>query len=1038
MLERLKQLLAGSLRRQLITGVALTVTLTMSLFIWDAVDLQQNENIQQQSEEAIALAQSISVTSSVWVASRDVSGLQEIIQGLQQYPDLEYAIMLDLQGQVLAHSDPGKIGQYLTDLPPLNKQVVILQKSAKMIDVINPIKLGNNQIGWVRIGLSNESGNAQIAKMVRDGIIFGLIAIVINILIALLAGRYMTKRLELIQQVTDGVSKGKTGLRVTLNGEDEAAQLARQFNTMLDTLEQREEQLRSFYEFDLVGLTITSPEKGWLRINQYLCDMLEYSEQELRTMTWAQVTHPDDLATDLEQFNKLLANEINGYSMEKRFVSRTGKIIPSFLVVRCVRKANGDIKYVTAMVQDITMRKQSEAELMREIEKTSTLLRNASDGIHILDTDGNVIEASDSFCMMLGYQRDEVIGMNVAQWDAQYNQSEIKKAIVDQFTRNTRSLFESRHKRKDGTIFDVEISGYPLSLEEKPVLFNSSRDISERKQAEAIIKQYQAALETTHDGFWMVDSKGFLLEANQAYADIIGYSKDEIRGVHVSQLEAKEQTADEVNAHIAKIIAQGYDTFETRHRHKDGHEIDIEVSTSFIPESNLLVAFCRDITLRKVDEKKIELLAFYDPLTHLPNRRLFQDRLQQAMVSSLRSGKTGALLFLDLDNFKTLNDTQGHDTGDLLLQKVAERLTTCVREGDTVARIGGDEFVVMLLNLSVDNLGAATQTRLITDKILSTLNRDYHLDAHAYRCTSSIGATLFNGREAGTEELLKQADIAMYQSKKIGRNTLCFFDPKMQVAINARAILENELNVAIELQQFQLYYQKQVDSSLDILGAEVLIRWNHPERGLVSPAEFISLAEETDLIIPIGQWILETACAQLKSWQGDTLTQHLRLSVNVSAKQFRDSNFLAKVKGAVLRHGIIPSLLKLEPTESIMLDSIEDTVAIMEKLQAIGIQLALDDFGTGFSSLQYLKKLPLNQLKIDQSFLIDLASNKNDQAIVRTIIAMAQSLNLDVIAEGVETEEQKQILQSYGCNHYQGYLFGRPLPIAEFEASLRS
>jgi diguanylate cyclase (GGDEF)-like protein/PAS domain S-box-containing protein len=894
--------------------------------------------------------------------------------------------------------------------------------------------------------------------------------------------------------------------------------------------------------------------------------MLEYPEQELRTMTWAQLTHPDDMAADVEQFNKLLANEINAYSLEKRFVSRTGKIVPAYLAVHCVRKANGDVKYVTAMVQDITMRKQAEAELhqsqdrvkaaadagiigiwdwdipndrllwddvmyglyglrrqdfggayeawmksiypddkartdaeiqsalrgereyapefrviwpdgsvhyikaasrttfdeqgkplrmigvnydvteqkqselslKREAEKTATLLRNASDGIHILDPDGNVIEASDSFCTMLGYQRDEVIGMNALQWDAYFNQSELKKAITDQFTRNARSLFETRHKRKDGTIFDVEVSGYPLTLEGKTVLFNSSRDISERKQAESTIKQYQAALETTHDGFWMVDLKGVLLEANQAYADIIGYSTDELRGMHISQLEAVEQTVDEVKAHIAKITAQGFDLFETRHRHKDGHEIDIEVSTSFIRESHRLVTFCRDITQRKADEKKIELLAFYDPLTHLPNRRLFLDRLQQALVSSLRSGKTGALLFLDLDNFKTLNDTQGHDTGDLLLQKVAERLTTCVREGDTVARIGGDEFVVMLLNLSVDKLGAATQTRLITDKILSTLNRDYHLDAHTYRCTSSIGATLFNGREAGTEELLKQADIAMYQSKRVGRNTLCFFDPKMQDSINARAILERELNVAIELQQFQLYYQKQVDSSLNILGAEVLIRWNHPERGLVSPGEFISLAEETDLIIPIGQWILETACAQLKSWQGNTLTQHLRLSVNVSAKQFRDSNFLENVKGAVLRHGIIPSLLKLEPTESIMLDSIDDTVAIMEKLQEIGIQLALDDFGTGFSSLQYLKKLPLNQLKIDQSFLIDLASNKNDQAIVRTIIAMAKSLNLDVIAEGVETEEQKQILQAYGCNHYQGYLFGRPVPIAEFEASLRS
>jgi diguanylate cyclase (GGDEF)-like protein/PAS domain S-box-containing protein len=544
------------------------------------------------------------------------------------------------------------------------------------------------------------------------------------------------------------------------------------------------------------------------------------------------------------------------------------------------------------------------------------------------------------------------------------------------------------------------------------------------------------------EGIMITDAKKKILNANPAFCKTKGYLKEELIGLTPNLLKSDKHPPDFYQEMWAYINKNGHWNGEIMNRNKAGNIIPEWVSINAVLNDNNeivnYVAVYTDLLQRYEAEEKIRFLANHDPLTSLPNRRLLLDRLKQALAANARTGKDGALLFIDLDHFKTLNDSLGHGFGDLLLQQVAARLTVCVRESDTVARLGGDEYVIMLEDLSESALEAAEQAKAVGDKILAALNQPYQLNSQEYRSTASIGVALFSTHGKTQEDLMKHADIAMYHAKQAGRNGVCFFDPQMQKAIHTRIDLEYDLRKALENQQFQMHYQIQVDDSGYPIGAEALIRWDHPERGLVSPLNFISLAEDTGLILPIGQWVLETACAQLESWQQNALTRNLTLSINVSAKQFYQADFVAQVNAAVQHYGINPIRLKLELTESLLLDNTEETIIIMNSLKELGILFSLDDFGTGYSSLQYLKRLPLYQLKIDRSFVRDIVTDNSDQAIVRTIIAMAHTLNLNVIAEGVETEEQQLILQNSGCKHFQGYLFGKPEPIKQFQAALET
>ena len=696
---------------------------------------------------------------------------------------------------------------------------------------------------------------------------------------------------------------------------------------------------------------------------------------------------------------------------------------------------------VVATMHDITERRQQEEKIHQLLAENETILGNAVVGIVYLKQ-RRIVSCNRRFEEMFQYEPGELTGKSSELlYDSRETFEHIGDAAYKTTEGNSGYTGDVKLRHKDGSLFWGTLSGKPLDPahpHEGSVWVYS--DITERKKAEADLRIAATAFES-QESMVITDADGVILRVNQAFTETTGYTAEEAVGQTPRLLRSDRHDKAFYAAMWESLYRNGHWQGEIWDKRKNGELYPKWLTITAVKGSDGIVTHYVgahiDITERLEAQERIQSLAFYDPLTGLPNRQLLLDRLQHALASSAHSRREGAILFIDLDYFKTVNDTLGHAMGDLLLHQVAQRLTACLREGDTVARLGGDEFVVVLEDLSKQDLGAVAQTEATSDKILAVLREPYWLDTQEYHGTASIGMTLFGNHEQGTEELLKQADIAMYQAKKAGRNTSRFFDPQMQQVIDTRATLESELREAILQQQFQLYYQIQVDDWRRPIGAEALIRWLHPERGLLLPLQFIPLTEETGLILPIGLWVLETACAQLKAWKRDESTQELVLSVNISARQFRQADFVAQIESLVQRHGINPDRLKLELTESMLLDNIEDTIITMKAIRKMGIRFSLDDFGTGYSSLQYLKQLPLSQLKIDQFFVRDLVTDFGDREIVSTIIAMAHSLNLDTIAEGVVTEEQHQILKSSGCAYYQGYLFGQPMSIEQFEALLK-
>jgi diguanylate cyclase (GGDEF)-like protein/PAS domain S-box-containing protein len=544
------------------------------------------------------------------------------------------------------------------------------------------------------------------------------------------------------------------------------------------------------------------------------------------------------------------------------------------------------------------------------------------------------------------------------------------------------------------------------------------------------------------EGITITDSDGKILKVNQAFSRLTGYKSEEVIGKTPAILSSGRQDKQFYKVMWQTLKKNGSWQGEIWNRRKNG-ELYAEwlTITAVYDEKGRVTHYVGaflDITQRKEDEEQIRKLAFYDPLTELPNRRLLTERLEHAMATSSRTLRYCAVLFIDLDNFKTLNDTKGHDLGDQLLLEVAARLKRHARESDTVARLGGDEFVVLYENLNKDEHKAMLEVEYMAEEIRDSLNKPYCLEDYEHYSSPSIGIALFCGHEISMDEVLKNADSAMYQAKNAGRNTIRLFDPDMQQALEQRLALEEDLRYALGHQQLELYFQPQMNDQNRVLGAEMLIRWHHPVRGLVSPAEFIPLAEESGLIIEMGDWIIEQACWRLAQWAQLKAYRNLTLSANISARQLRNSDFVQRVQHWVEHYQVKPGQLKLEITESMLLEDLEDTIEKMNRLKDLGILFAMDDFGTGYSSLSIIKRLPLDQLKIDQSFISDLHDQESNLVLTHTIIAMSQALNLHVIAEGVENEIQRETLKSLGCYDYQGYLFAKPMPYNDFKSFIES
>ena len=1059
------------------------------------------------------------------------------------------------------------------------------------------------------------------------------------------------------------------------------------FGICIDITEQvRAEQTLREREASLRAILDNSPYMAWLkdREGRYLMVNKAYADY-FGLADYSQVIGKTDFdfQKDRELAEKYRADdaEVMASRRQKHFEdpSFDGKTMHYMETFKTpVIDEQGNVLGTTGFARDITERRLAEEILQRYKQ----VIEHSREGYLVMDKEGNVLEANKAYADLTGYSIEELQHMNMSQLRGQGRTIEDVRTLFEKVIRQGTIQFETVHRHKDGHDLPIEVSA--IFIAETQQISGFIRDISERKRADEILKTHQQVIQLSRDGFWMVDFQGNLVEVNQAYADMSGYTVDELLHMKIPQLEARERP-EETKAHIEKIMAEGHDTFETVHRHKEGHLIDVEVSVVLVREKQQLAVFLRDITERKraelellrrqrmlntaermgqmgswqldipsgtlhwsdevyrifeLDperfrpsyenflgaihpedrdrvslaytrslearkeydiehrlqmgdgrikwvrelcttefdalgkpllsigavqditlqklaeerlreasvafetheailitdkdvnivrvnhafeqltgytqqevqgrnphmlsagrhskafyaemwekiiitgtwsgelwdrhkdgheypkwltitavrdedgattgyvgiftdmterrkaEEDIHQLAFYDPLTRLANRRLLQDRFRLALSMSTRSNLYGAVLFLDLDRFKTLNDTLGHQYGDQLLIDAALRIQECVREVDTVARLGGDEYVILADELDAGMQEASQKAALIADKIRVALERPFQIYGHTYHSSASIGVCLYRGTGESIDDLLKHADLAMYHAKDAGRNTVRFFDPLMQEAVDRRAALESDLRLAVPNGQLLLHYQVQVDNDLRATGAEALVRWLHPVRGMISPAQFIPIAEESSLILEVGQWVLDTACKQLAKWAREESKRELLVAVNVSGQQFRLPDFVERVEKAVHAHQIDPSRLKLELTESVVLSDVADVVKKMHALKGIGVRLSLDDFGTGYSSLSYLKQLPLDQLKIDQTFVRDVITDLNDAVLVKTIIDMAHNFRLNVIAEGVETDAQLAFLRQHGCMAYQGYLFSRPLPIADFEILL--
>lgn len=815
----------------------------------------------------------------------------------------------------------------------------------------------------------------------------------------------------------------------------------------IEALSRADERFRRTFKLIPNPLTLQTKEGVMLDCSDAFCAISGFSREEIigrNTQELGIWINPEERKMMREQLR------CNGQvdDLEFQLRRRDGEVRTMQISARYLTTEPEPI--LLAVAHDITARKQAEEALSKSEIRLRAIIEHEPECVKVVNAKGELLEMNAAGLAMLeANSLEEVKDFTLVNFIL----PSYRSSFVDLHQKvmaggNATLAFEITGLK--GTRRWLETHATPLrdtDTGEINKLLGVTRDITERKRAELALQESvlhtQAILDNMFDGVITINTKGTIESFNKAASHIFGYSQDDVLGGNITKLmpsHYKTQHEKHLRHHEGNLHGQELNILrEVEGQRKDGEIFPMSLSITKILRAGktTFVGVIRDISQQRRDEEEIYRLAFYDPLTNLPNRRLLYDRLQQAIHTSCRTDQHGALMFLDLDHFKQLNDSLGHDVGDILLQQVASRLQSCVREGDSVARMGGDEFVMLIEALSIYPNEAASQAEAIAHKILASLAQPYRLREHTYVITPSIGIVVFLHQEESFDELLKKADVAMYQAKNAGRNNARFFDPTMQAAVSVRVALEKSMRLALERQEFLLHYQFQVDSQGTPTGVEALVRWHHSEHGMVSPASFIPLAEETGMILALGQWVLETACAQLVEWAENPMTAKWTMAVNVSVSQFAQPNFVANVAKALKKTGANPRLLKLELTESMLAKDVDDVIVKMFEIKALGVTFSLDDFGTGYSSLSYLKRMPLDQLKIDQSFVRDLFTDANDATIARTIIALGHSLSLSVIAEGVETLEQRNALAAMGCDAYQGYYFARPVVAEDLSQTLR-
>jgi diguanylate cyclase (GGDEF)-like protein/PAS domain S-box-containing protein len=703
---------------------------------------------------------------------------------------------------------------------------------------------------------------------------------------------------------------------------------------------------------------------------------------------------------------------------------------------------DGSVNGMFGISRDITERERDKQQLADALESLRESQEIAGIGSYVLDIDSGRWQSSPMLDRLFGI--DAAYERSVDGW-AQLIDAADRDAMARYFAHEVlarRGAFDRQYRivrRSDGRQrwvhglgrIELDADGRPRRLR------GTIQDITDRVRDDENLRIAAIAFEA-QDGIIVADAQARIQRVNQAFSRITGYAPHEVVGHTPALLQSGRHDATFYAAMRDAVARDGYWQGELCSRRKDGtlftERLAISAVKSRDGELTHYVASLADVTEQREAESRAQQLAYYDPLTGLPNRVLLHDRIEHALSWSGRSGEHCALLFVDLDNFKKINDTTGHPTGDALLVRAAQRMKGAVRDGDTVARFGGDEFIVVLEELGSDPTVAAMRAAQVAEKLRLSMAEPYDIDGQPFYCTASLGATLFVGGADTAEAILMHADLAMYRAKQDGRNALRFFEQGMQVELARRTALESELRQAIELGQFELYYQPQLDRAGAVVGAEALLRWHHPVRGLLAPGEFIAVAEETGLIVELGQWVLDAACARIAAWSERPATRERVLAVNVSARQFAHAGFVDGVLRAVDAAGADAARLKLELTESIVLDDVDDALRKMQALKLAGISFALDDFGTGSSSLSYLTRLPIDQLKIDKSFVDGLPDGRQDALVAQTIITMAQALGLAVVAEGVETDAQWRFLMRHGCELFQGFRFSAPVPVERFEA----